>query len=220
MKQALTSLTMLATIVLGLLAGELRAVTILGFDPPSLPATANFASVPNGYGGLDWNNFYYINETYLAGSGYDNGTTSAPNAAFNGFGTAATITDPNAAELFNFASAQLTAAWIAGLQIQVDGYNTHISAVVPQHTTIVTVNPTGPTLFDFSTLDGGFNLLNKLTFTAIVPGGGGNPNPAGTEFVMDDFRFTTTIVPEPSSFVLAGLGVFGVVGYMLRRRAA
>jgi hypothetical protein len=204
-----------------LAASESRAQTTLGFDPPALPATTSFSLVPNGYGGLNWDNVYYINQNYLVGSGYDHGTVSQPDAAFNGFGNVATIVDPTAGQFFNFNSADLTAAWISGLHVRVDGFNTNVSGAVPLYTTTVTVNPTAPTLFNFTTL-GGFLGVNKLTFTSFVNPGDPSPNPTGTEFVMDDFKFTTTTVggtPEPGSIILAALGAGGLLLGVWRRRA-
>jgi hypothetical protein len=209
----------LAGVVISFAAGEVRAQTTLGFDPPSLPATTTFSLVPNGYGGLNWDNVYYINKNYLVGSGYDHGTVSAPNAAFNGFGNVATIVDPTAGEFFNFNSADLTAAWINGLHVRVDGFNTNVSAA-PLYSTTVTVNTAGPTLFNFTTL-GGFLGVNKLTFTSFVNAGDPNPNPTGTEFAMDNFTYTTTNVggtPEPGSLVLAALGSAGLAFGAWRKR--
>jgi PEP-CTERM motif len=212
----------LAGVLSAFATGELRAQATLGFDPPSLPATTSFSLVPNGYGGLNWDNVYYINQNYLAGSGYDHGTVSQPDSAFNGFGTVATIVDPTAGQFFNFNSAELTAGWINGLHVRVDGFNTNISAVVPLYSTTVTVNTAGPTLFDFTTL-GGFLGVNKLSFSSFLNPGDPNPNPTGTEFVMDDFRYTTTPIgggtPEPGSLALAALGSAGLILGAWRKRA-
>jgi hypothetical protein len=46
--------------------------------------------------------------------GYDHGTVLGPNAAFTGFRSVATVTNPTAGEFINFNSADLTAAWIPG----------------------------------------------------------------------------------------------------------
>jgi hypothetical protein len=211
----------LAGVCCSIAAGELRAQTTLGFDPPALPATTSFSLVPNGYGGLNWDNVYYINQNYLVGSGYDHGTVSPPDAAFNGFGNVATVVDPTAGQFFNFDSADLTSAWISGLHVRVDGFNTNISGAVPLYSTTVTVNPSAPTLFNFTTL-GGFLGVNKLTFTSFVNPGDPSPNPTGTEFVMDDFKFTSTPIggtPEPGSFVLAALGAGGLWLGARRKRA-
>ena len=89
-----------------------------------------------------------------------------------------------------------------------------ISGVVPLYSTTVTVNTAAPTLFDFTTL-GGFLGVNKLTFTSFVNAGDPNPNPTGTEFVLDEFKYTPTTIgggtPEPASFVLGVLGAVGLL---------
>jgi hypothetical protein len=70
--------------------------------------------------------------------------------------------------------------------------------------------------------------LNELTFSPFVAGAGGGPNPVGTEFAMEDFKFTTAShcgIPEPESLVLAttlagelALGAWRK--HVLRERAA
>jgi MYXO-CTERM domain-containing protein len=130
------------------------------------------------------------------------------------------VIDPVVGQYVNLTSADLTSAWIPGLQVRVDGFNTNLDPLIPIRTTTVTVNPTGPTLFDFSTLGGGFNGLNKLTFTSFVSGSP-IPNPTGTEFVMDDFKFSTTTTggtPEPGSIVLCAMGFAGLALAAWRRR--
>ena len=63
--------------------------------------------------------------------------------------------------------------------------------------------------------------------------GGGDPNPwvgmeqlyvwsdlsAGSDVQYDDAQLTVTPIPEPSSFVLAVLGLLGVAAFVARRRA-
>jgi PEP-CTERM motif len=200
-----------AVVFIGGLCGstaELRAQTTLGFD--TLPPTATFGVVPNGYGGLNWNNFDYVNHSYLPGTGYDHGTTSLPNAGFNMSGDVASIVDPSG--FLNFDSAELTAAFVPNLQVVVDGFNTNVSAL-PMFTTTVTLSTATPTLFAFDS-GGAFKGVNQIRFT---PTSG-----AGPEFAIDDFKFTTTETgaraPEPGSFALAGLGFAGLLLGARRRR--
>ena len=176
--------------------------------------TSTFGLILDGYGGFDWQNFYYINKNYLPGTGYEHGTVSGTNAAFNGFGSAASIIDPSG--YFNFDSVDLTAAFIPGLNVTVNGYNTNVSAS-PIFTRTVSLSTTGPTLFNFDGL-GDFSGVNKLTFTS-------DPNSAGPEFVMDNFTSTPTPfgtgVPEPGSLVLAAVAIGGLlIGFRRRRLRA
>ena len=84
-----------------------QSVATLTFD--DLPAvTGSGSSVPNGYGGFTWSNFYDLNgSNYASVSGYTHGTVLGPNVAYNGFGTTATVSGAT----FNFVGAHLTAAW-------------------------------------------------------------------------------------------------------------
>jgi hypothetical protein len=72
--------------------------------------------VPNGYGGLSWNNFAYLNATVspYAGSGYGTALASSPNVGFNLGGNPASITS---ATPFIFVSADFAAAWNDGLTL-------------------------------------------------------------------------------------------------------
>ena len=194
-------------------AARLDAQTTLGFD--DLAATSSFAIVPDGYGGLNYSNVDYINQSYLPGSGYDLGTVSPPNAAFNAFGNVASITTQSG--FLDFDSVDLTAAFIPGLSVTVDGYNTNVSSS-PIYTRTVTLDTASPTLFDFDS-GGDFTGVNKLVFTPAAV-------PAGTEFALDNFTFTpTTIgasVPEPTSLLLAAIGIAGalLLGVRRKQRAA
>ena len=195
---------------LGGFVAEFAAETTLGFDPPSLSATTSFAPVSNGYGGLNWNGFDYINHSYLPGSGYDLGTVSQPNAAFNAFAGVASIVAPTA--FFNLDSLEMTAAFVPGLQVTLDGFNTNVSAS-PLFTATLTLSNTSPTLFQFD-VPNAFKGINELRFTP--------SNAAGSEFAMDDFTFTTTTtgagVPEPGSVTLATLGFAGLLLAARRRK--
>jgi hypothetical protein len=189
---------------------ETRAQTTLGFDPPSLPAVSTFASVPNGYGGLTWNNFDYINHSYRPRRGYDLGTVSLPNAAFNAFADVASIVAPT--DYFNLDSLEFTAAFVPGLEVTLECFNTNASAS-PLFTANLILSNTAPTLFQFNVPDA-FEGINLLRFTPT--------NAAGGEFALDDFTFTTTTtiaqVPEPASIRLAATVLCGVAVEGLRKR--
>jgi hypothetical protein len=148
--------------------------------------------VPNGYGLLQWQNFFYMSVTH-DGTGYANSLVSPYNVAYDGFGTNATISGG----MFSLNSAYLTAAWVNGLQVEVKGFSG--SALTYDNT--YTVNTTGPTLINFN--------YQGVTEVEFIPSGGtpafsGGYN--GTHFAMDNLDVTFG-VPEPSTFALAGLSV-------------
>ena len=186
--------------VLVLAAGSAQAdIGVWTFDELS----GSGSPVPNGYGGFNWSNMYYLNPagSVYAGSGYRNGMVSSPNVAYNAYGSAAAVSDG----VFDFAGAYLTAAWRDGLNITVNGY----SGTTLLYTQTVTVNHTGPNWFSFN-----YYGIDKLEFSSSggteVPGLQGS----GSHFAMDDF----TVVPVPGAVALGILGL-GAVGVKLRKFA-
>jgi hypothetical protein len=149
--------------------------TILTFDDLSYLGVEG--PIPNGYGGLDWSNFYYLNSHLVVPvSGYTHGTLSGADVAFNAFGAPASVSGN-----FNFVGAYLTGAWNNGLSIVVDGYN---QGVLVDHETVV-VNTDVPKWFEFD-----YTGITKLVFSS----SGGTPagySGAGPHFVMDNFVEST-----------------------------
>lgn len=174
---------------------------VLTFD--DLPGP-NLSNVPNGYGGLNWSNMGYLNgATYTpSGSGYVNGTVSGTNVAFNEFAQIAAASDGT----FTFDGAYLTGAWNDGLNIEVDG----LLGGVPLYSQIVVVNSTAPTWFNFN-----YAGIDKVTFNSSGGTPHGYSSGSGTHFAMDNFTFNT---PEPSSLILAALGLIGLGVYGWRRK--
>jgi hypothetical protein len=150
--------------------------------------------IPNGYGGLQWNNFDAINAAlhlqFYGPSGYNNGVVSPTNEAFNGNGTPAVISG----QTFNLNSAYLSAAWNDGLQVEVQGF---VGTTLTYDNTY-TVNTQGPTLINFN-----YAGIDEVEFIS----SGGVPHGYtvghGTQFGMDNV--SVTLIPEPSTFALAGL---------------
>jgi hypothetical protein len=104
----------------GLLVASTCFADVLTFD--SLPNSGLFLCtgglVPNGYGGLNWNNFAYLNATVSPCSieGYGTALTSSPNVGFNDGGDPASITS---ATPFTLVSADFAAAWNDGLTVSI-----------------------------------------------------------------------------------------------------
>jgi VCBS repeat-containing protein len=183
-------ITLTATDSLGNSAApQTVAVTI---QPAAVPATTltfdNLPSavegpVPNGYGGLDWSNFDYLDgSTEAPVSGYSHGTVSAPNVAFNAFAEPSSVSGTS----FNFIGADLTGAWNNGLSITVDGYDHNV--LVDQETVVVNTN--SPTWYEFD-----FNGITDLVFSS-SGGVSAGYDGSGTHFAMDNFTYSALSDPD------------------------
>ena len=108
----------LAIVAILTLSASVAMGDVLTFD--DLPdAGSSLLPVPDGYGGLDWDEFYYMNASVSQpGSGYENCMVSAPHVAYNTFVRVATA----GGSVFDFYLAYLGAAWNVDLNIQVEGY--------------------------------------------------------------------------------------------------
>jgi hypothetical protein len=184
--------------VFGLMfAGGPAAATTLTFDDIS---SAAVGTIPDGYGGLNWDNVGFYDGSDFANSGYENGRVSGTHVAFNVNAFTATVSGPT----FDFNSAYLTAAWNNDLNITVTG----LSGGTELYSQTVIVDPFGPTLFNFN-----FIGIDQLTFASF---GGTNAGletfGTGEHFVMDDFTFNRSAgVPDGgSALALFGLGMIGL----------
>lgn len=195
-------------LVLGLaLSAPAARAAVLDFEDAAGWTTV---LVPNGYGGLNWDNFRAASKSdAYPGGGFDHGTVSGQYAAFNGYGQPATVTAP-AGQQFDFTGGYLTAGWNTGLQVQVDGW--HEGTLL--YTQTVTVDTTAATWFAFN-----YPGIDTLAFTSF---GGVDANPNdhgdGPQFALDDFTFAgpqpLQTSPEPASLCLLLLGAV----QLLRRR--
>ena len=162
-------------------SAESRA-DVLTFDDVT---EENWARIPDGYGGLNWNDMNVLTPRPGANTGYANGTVSGEYVAYNPFSAVASA---SAGEYFTFEGAYLTAAWNYRLNIVVDGYRD--DELVYSET--VVVGPLEPTWFDFDYCD-----IDTLTFTSF---GGVNAGLGrnGTHFALDDFTFDFDEGPSAS----------------------
>jgi len=181
--------------------------SLFSFDdlPDSFPGYA----IPNGYGGLNWDNFYEldganINAYYgIAASGYANGVVSPNNVAFNYYGSTAVT---SSSSTFSLVSGYFTGAFNNGLTLSVQGYNGS-SLIYSQSYTLnaiasqfITFNMNNITEADFSSY-GGYNA--------------GLSYGSGTQFVMDNL--TVVLVPEPPALALASLSGLMLLFSRLRK---
>lgn len=173
------------------------AQNLMKFD--DLPATANGTAVTNGYGGLQWVNFGFINGVFERGSGYYNGLISSNNVAFNMYGSPASFSD---ATPFNLSSAYLTTAFVANMQIEVTG----VSNGVVIYDTNYSVSNNAPTLVNFNPAP-----VTQVTFTA---------HPA-SQFAMDNLTIYGGVTnnpppppPPPPGLVQIGTVVVTNIGHV------
>jgi hypothetical protein len=207
-------LTLQAAVVCAVAGIASARAQIITFDDLPNPAGNGSSVVPNGYGGLQWQNFNYLNGVTLAfnPSGYQYADVSPDNVAFNDQSQPATITSGTA---FDLDSAYLTAGWRDGLQVEVEGF---VGATLTYDNTYTLIS-TAPILINFN-----YTGVDKVVFTS--SGGTLNPNyhdpdpmepphPYAEQFAMDNLTINAT--PEPSTVALAGLG-FSLMLYRRLRR--
>jgi hypothetical protein len=205
LKKLFIATTGAAILALGI--GQTAQATVLTFD--NLPPTSSFdgSLIPDSYGGFSWNNFYYLTTPtyYLTETGYQKGTVSGRNAAYNGYGNIAKVNN----SVFDFNGAYLTAAWNDSLFILVEGF----LGGAQKYSNLVTVDTTAPTYFNFNFLG-----IDRLRF---MPFGGTNVDSRGqgAQFVMDDFSFNQRIsIPEPTpTFGVLAFAALGV-GFLVKRK--
>lgn len=170
---------------------------LLTFD--DLPGSVGV--IMNGYGGLQWQYFRYVNATqaYIV-SGYHNGIVSPDTVALNSAGNPAQLTGG----VFNLNSAYLTGAWNDGLQVEVQGF----VGVTLSYDNTYTVSTAGPILINFDYVG-----VDEVNFISSGGTNHGFPGGNGTQFAMDNL--SVTLVPEPCS-----LAIFTVSLAVLRFLAA
>ncbi|MBI2253754.1 MAG: hypothetical protein HYU58_03960 [Proteobacteria bacterium] len=198
----------------GLFAGVFLLASAAIFPFAATAATLDFESVgtpgaqvevPDGYGDLNWTNFYVLDgaERYpqYPGNGYDNGASSGQYVAFNGFANPASL---SSSSTFDFISASLTAAFNEGLKLDIAGYRNGAQL----YATTVTLSTAlyATLLFNWSGID-------QLTFKSY----GGVPvfGVSGHQFALDDLTVVQT--PIPPALPLLATGLVGL-GFAARRR--
>ncbi len=177
---------------------------LITFD--DLSVLGVFSVIPNGYQGLNWDNFYVLNtvadQAQLGVNGAVNGVVSPPNIAFNGLGNPASI---SAATPFTLDSGYFTAVWNNGLTLEVIGLN----GAATEYDNTYTLNTSGPMLIDFSDAS-----VTEVEFESSGGVPAGYSFGTGTQFALDNLTVAT--VPEPSTGLMFGIGV-GVLGWLRRK---
>ena len=170
----------------GLAAGQSRA-GLMTFDTLS-----SYSYVPNGYSGLNWDNFMVVDGRDFTDDGYHTGVVSPNMVAFNAYAHPATISGIGGAT-FQLNSAYLTAAFYDGQRVEVLG---KLGGVTIYDDTYV-LKETGPSLVAF----------DPAAVDTVIFNSGYN------QFVMDNL---TVGVPEPSQFALGAVTLLGALGFGYR----
>jgi hypothetical protein len=141
--------------------------------------------IPDNYNGFIWNNIGVVDGITSVGSGYNAGTISPNNVAYNEYANPGSM---RSSRPFNLYSAYLTGAWNDGLQVEVQGYAS--GALVYDNT--YTLSSTSATLITFNYLG-----VDEVDFNSF--GGVQNPNYQfnGEHFLMDNVVVATN-VPQNS----------------------
>ena len=152
----------------------------------------NIAAIPAGYAGFQWTSqaWWMAHEYYgTFNNGYDYGTMGDV-AIYAGSGQSISM---YGGPTFDFLGAYITSAWIADLDVTVQGYSS--GSLI--YTTTITTSNDQAYWFDFE-----FYGIDRLRFTPI--GSTNNEN-----IVIDNM-----IIPEPATIILFG----AAIPLLLRRR--
>ncbi len=150
----------------------------------------------NNYGGFTWYYWGYIDDSWVHNDWWaiknSLGVVSPEQVAYNGSGMDTRIARGTP---FTFNGAYFTAWYLDDLGINIKGY---FQGSLLHETTVV-ANTSGPV---YASLN--WSGIDDLTF-----GAGGQ---WVHHFSMDNFTYTETAVPEPTTMLLLGLGLMGLAG--------
>jgi hypothetical protein len=180
--------------------------TVINFDDLPSPGTGVW-DIPQGYAGLNWSFLTYEAPGLKFApdsNGFVNGVASSPHIAVGNGGNLSTFSI--ASGTFTFNSVSLTAAYNDNLGISVKGSLN--GATVYQDTRYV--DTTIPSKLDFNW--GGIDSVIMRVVSLGTPHG--YPIGSGIGFAVDDIDLT--VIPEPSSYAVAGIGAAALM--IIRRR--
>jgi hypothetical protein len=180
--------------------------SVLTFDDVT---TDTWDAIPNGYGGLNWTNFWVIApqlDLSLDGSvGWQNGLVSGDFVAYNQSGAPAEVSSATA---FDFNGAYFNAAYRDGLQVTATGFRN--GSQLYQTTIEVDTNAAQFFAFNFA----GIDTLSFASAEGIAPEAWD-----GTHFNIDNFNINTASVPVPGAAWLFGSAIISLAGVARRKQA-
>ena len=191
-----------AAVAASILTAAPASAVVIGFD--DIISTVSYANIPQGYGGLNWNNFGSVHKDYHPDSGYDTGAISGDYTAFNSGALPADITAIT--DTFSFDGAWFTSAWINDNILLIEGFTDDDN--IADYLLSLTLNTETPLFLDVH-----WTGLHRLRFTTSAL--------SNSHIAMDDLRINEgpmTEVPEPLTIGLLGMGLLGVAGARRRRR--
>lgn len=153
-------------------------------------------AIADGYQGLNWDNIGTIRADAFPGSGYEMGTVSPSNTAFNRDGGTAAIWKAGPGT-FNFIGAFFTSAWV-DQEIAFEGYQNGL--LLYSTATSFVLNTSAPVWVGL-----GWGGIDTLVIY----------NSSGTQWAMDNM-----VVPEPASLALFGVSAMGLMLARRRKRTA
>ncbi len=190
------------TLALSAALAPISRATILDFE-----GLGDDSTVPYGYGGFAWSEFFFSMDTslYSGPSGYHNGLVSGQNVAFSAYEQDVFFGLDSG--FFDLKSLYLTAAWDNGLKVAITGHR--LGSVV--YSTEVIVDTTAPTQLVLNWAG-----VDKVSFHS-EPGVPAGYSGYGKHFVIDDIEVNSVgAVPEPFSLAL-GLGGLALAARRRRR---
>jgi len=165
-----------------ILACAAANAAVIGFDDLSGDETLPIGA---GYAGFNWDNMGTVRADAYPGSGYEAGTVSFMNAAYNRDGATASISTADGGA-FQFAGAWFTSAWV-DQEIAFEGWRGGQLVLSSGAFTLDTTTPRWIGL--------GWGGIDTLVIY----------NSSGTQWAMDEFT-----VPEPGSLALVGAALGGM----------
>jgi len=172
--------------------------------------TLGTGTIPAGYDGFDWSGFTVGSGSQYFDTGYLVGTVSGPNFAFPSGdtedGSPGAVGTISSANPFVFSGGYFTAGDQEGYPIVVTGALNGVTA----YTDTLSLSSAVATYYTFPT-----DSITQLTFTNTTIDANNIPVLDNLAFNGADGMITTT--PEPSTCVLLGIGLLGLVPVVRRR---